>query len=199
MRDVKNFICRTLGLDGLLDDDFGMELLVARKIVSLDLKVVDVFEQIWLSGATHGGLDPAMPMVVVYRLQGLDGEATEPMVKNLKLQEESGTDPEMEFLHARTLLENDARGLRSLLRLLKLPMKSFSSGSRGEVGTNMLRLLLGNDQRLILPACALAGGTLLVLADTLARTMIAPEQLPVGVITALLGVPTFLFLLYRSR
>lgn len=43
------------------------------------------------------------------------------------------------------------------------------------------------------------GGTLLVLADTLARTMIAPEQLPVGVITALLGVPTFLFLLYRSR
>ncbi|MEE3267867.1 MAG: iron chelate uptake ABC transporter family permease subunit, partial [Pseudomonadota bacterium] len=39
----------------------------------------------------------------------------------------------------------------------------------------------------------------LVLADTLARTMIAPEQLPVGVITALLGVPTFLFLLYRSR
>ncbi|MCP1319259.1 iron chelate uptake ABC transporter family permease subunit, partial [Halomonas sp. 707B3] len=51
----------------------------------------------------------------------------------------------------------------------------------------------------ILPACALAGGTLLVLADTLARTMIAPEQLPVGVITALLGVPTFLFLLYRSR
>ena len=146
MRDVKNFICRTLGLDGLLDDDFGMELLVARKIVSLDLKVVDVFEQIWLSGAAHGGMDPAMPMVVVYRLQGLDGEATEPMVKNLKQQEESGTDPEMEFRHARTLLENDARGLRSLLRLLKLPMKTFSSGSRGATGTTMLRLLLAASQ-----------------------------------------------------
>ena len=77
-----------------------------------------------------------------------------------------------------------------------------TAGSFGFVGLvvpHMLRLLLGNDQRLILPACALAGGTLLVLADTLARTMIAPEQLPVGVITALLGVPTFLFLLYRSR
>ncbi|MEC7376728.1 MAG: iron chelate uptake ABC transporter family permease subunit, partial [Pseudomonadota bacterium] len=49
------------------------------------------------------------------------------------------------------------------------------------------------------PACALAGGTLLVLADTLARVVIAPEQLPVGVITALLGVPMFLYLLYRSR
>ena len=60
-------------------------------------------------------------------------------------------------------------------------------------------MMLGNDQRLILPACVMAGGALLTIADTLARTMMAPEQLPVGVITALLGVPTFLFLLYRSR
>jgi len=77
-----------------------------------------------------------------------------------------------------------------------------TAGSIGFVGLivpHMLRLVLGNDQRIILPACALAGGTLLVLADTLARTMIAPEQLPVGVITALLGVPTFLYLLHRSR
>lgn len=76
------------------------------------------------------------------------------------------------------------------------------AGSVGFVGLvvpHMLRLVLGNDQRLILPACALAGGTLLVLADTLARVVIAPEQLPVGVITALIGVPTFLYLLYRSR
>ncbi|MFW5824196.1 MAG: FecCD family ABC transporter permease [Marinobacter sp.] len=77
-----------------------------------------------------------------------------------------------------------------------------TAGSIGFVGLvvpHMLRLVLGNDQRLVLPACALAGGTLLVLADTLARVAIAPEQLPVGVITALLGVPTFLYLLYRSR
>ena len=77
-----------------------------------------------------------------------------------------------------------------------------TAGSIGFVGLivpHMLRLVLGNDQRIILPASALAGGALLVLADTLARTVIAPEQLPVGVITALLGVPTFLYLLYRSR
>ncbi|MBD3897601.1 iron ABC transporter permease [Halomonas sp. ML-15] len=81
-------------------------------------------------------------------------------------------------------------------------MAVTTAGSIGFVGLvvpHMLRLVLGNDQRLILPACALAGGTLLVVADTFARTMIAPEQLPVGVITALLGVPTFLYLLYRSR
>lgn len=77
-----------------------------------------------------------------------------------------------------------------------------TAGSIGFVGLivpHMLRLVLGNDQRIILPASALAGGILLVLADTLARTVIAPEQLPVGVITALLGVPTFLYLLHRSR
>ena len=77
-----------------------------------------------------------------------------------------------------------------------------TAGSIGFVGLivpHMLRLVLGNDHRIILPASALAGGTLLVLADTLARTVIAPEQLPVGVITALLGVPTFLYLLHRSR
>lgn len=77
-----------------------------------------------------------------------------------------------------------------------------TAGSVGFVGLivpHMLRLVLGNDQRVILPASALAGGALLTFADTLARTVMAPEQLPVGVITALLGVPTFLYLLHRSR
>ncbi|MBD2858680.1 iron ABC transporter permease [Spongiibacter sp. KMU-158] len=77
-----------------------------------------------------------------------------------------------------------------------------TAGSIGFVGLiipHMLRLVLGNDQRLILPASALAGGSLLTLADTLARSIIAPQQLPAGVITAMLGVPTFLYLLHRSR
>ncbi|WP_252109394.1 MULTISPECIES: iron ABC transporter permease [unclassified Halomonas] len=89
-----------------------------------------------------------------------------------------------------------------LLASLLTAMAVTTAGSIGFVGLvvpHMLRLVLGNDQRRILPACTLAGGTLLLLADTLARTLIAPEQLPVGVITALLGVPTFLLLLSRSR
>ena len=88
--------------------------------------------------------------------------------------------------------------LASLLTAAAVTMAG-SIGFVGLVVPHMLRLVIGNDQRLILPACALGGGTLLVLADTLARVVIAPEQLPVGVITALLGVPTFLYLLYRSR
>ncbi len=74
------------------------------------------------------------------------------------------------------------------------------AGSVGFVGLvvpHLLRLVVGNDQRLLIPAAALTGGSLLVLADTLARTIVAPQQLPVGVVTALLGVPVFLYLLNR--
>ncbi|WP_337957134.1 iron ABC transporter permease [Marinobacter sp.] len=88
--------------------------------------------------------------------------------------------------------------LASILTATAVTMAG-SVGFVGLVVPHMLRLVLGNDQRLILPACALAGGGLLVLADALARVVIAPEQLPVGVITALVGVPTFLYLLSRSR
>ena len=76
-----------------------------------------------------------------------------------------------------------------------------TTGAVGFVGLivpHALRLTIGNDQRVLLPACALAGGTLLLLADTLARTAFAPQQLPVGVVTALLGVPAFLYLLARK-
>ena len=62
-----------------------------------------------------------------------------------------------------------------------------------------MKLGWGNDQRLLLPAATLAGGSLLLLADTLARTVLAPQQLPVGVLTALIGVPVFLFLLGREK
>jgi iron complex transport system permease protein len=75
-----------------------------------------------------------------------------------------------------------------------------TAGSVGFVGLvvpHALRLVFGNDQRLLLPASALCGGTLLAIADTVARTAAAPIQLPVGIITALIGVPTFLVLLRR--
>jgi len=74
------------------------------------------------------------------------------------------------------------------------------AGSVGFVGLvipHLLRLLGLTDHRQLLPAAVLAGGSLLVLADTLARSAMAPQQLPVGVITAMLGVPVFLYLLHR--
>ena len=75
------------------------------------------------------------------------------------------------------------------------------AGSVGFVGLvvpHAVRLVIGNDQRWLMPAAAIAGGALLTFADTLARTLVAPAQLPVGVLTAIVGVPLFLWLLRRS-
>jgi len=76
------------------------------------------------------------------------------------------------------------------------------AGNIGFVGLivpHLMRLLVGSDHRVLLPAAAMFGGLFLVLSDTLARTVLAPRQLPVGVVTALLGVPLFLLLLNRAR
>lgn len=71
-------------------------------------------------------------------------------------------------------------------------------GFIGLVVPHALRMLWGSDHRLILPGSFLAGGTFLLLADTAARTVAAPAELPVGVITALVGVPFFVLLLRRA-
>lgn len=73
-----------------------------------------------------------------------------------------------------------------------------SVGFLGLVVPHILRMSIGSDHRLLLPATALAGACLLLLADTLARTLIAPQQLPVGVVTAFIGVPVFLWVLQKS-
>lgn len=76
-----------------------------------------------------------------------------------------------------------------------------ASGTIGFVGLivpHAIRLLWGSDHRFLLPASMLGGAAFLVLADTLARVAAAPTELPVGVITALLGVPVFVWLLRRG-
>jgi iron complex transport system permease protein len=75
-----------------------------------------------------------------------------------------------------------------------------TAGSIGFVGLivpHACRFALGPDHRLLFPSTALVGGSFLVIADTLARSILAPQQLPVGVITALIGVPVFLLQLHH--
>jgi len=71
-------------------------------------------------------------------------------------------------------------------------------GFIGLIAPHMLRLAGARDHRILVPGVILLGGTLLLVADALSRIVIAPRQLPVGILTALLGVPLFLYLLYRS-
>jgi iron complex transport system permease protein len=72
---------------------------------------------------------------------------------------------------------------------------SGTVGFVGLIAPHIVRLLLGPSHRTLLPAAALFGGSFVVLADALARTIVAPAELPIGVLTALVGGPFFLWLL----
>jgi iron complex transport system permease protein len=77
-----------------------------------------------------------------------------------------------------------------------------SAGMIGFVGIvvpHVLRLIAGPDHRFLLPASALLGGALLIGADTVARTAAAPAELPIGILTAAIGAPFFLWLLLRRQ
>jgi iron complex transport system permease protein len=76
-----------------------------------------------------------------------------------------------------------------------------ASGSVGYVGLivpHLVRLSIGSDNRLVVPFSAIAGAIFVVFADTIARTAIAPRELPVGAVTALIGAPMFIYLLRRG-
>ena len=171
-RDVKNFICASLDMHGLCDDDYGMELLVAGRIVSLDLDVADVYERVWRiaedarrrerddaaardddgdalgarsslrrrldddndddaydvpGGVGIGGANDS-PMTVTYRLQGLDGEATEEMISSVEKAEVDEADPEETYADTALLRRRD--GLSALLALVPL-----LSGKRDAAGS----------------------------------------------------------------
>lgn len=105
---------------------------------------------------------------------------------------------------AAALGENPARlrGIVYLTASLLTAVAVTLAGAIGFVGLivpHALRLLAGSDHRWLLPLAVLLGGSFLTLADTLARSLVAPIQLPVGVLTALLGVPVFLYLLGRTK
>ena len=74
------------------------------------------------------------------------------------------------------------------------------SGAIGYVGLlvpHAMRWIFGSDHRVLLPTAAIGGAIALVVADTLARTVVAPTELPVGAVTAIAGAPLFLYLLRR--
>jgi iron complex transport system permease protein len=72
-------------------------------------------------------------------------------------------------------------------------------GFVGLIVPHLVRLVLGADHRLVMPASALLGGSMLVAADIFARTLVVPAELPIGIVTSLAGGPVFLWLLLRRR
>ncbi|MDC7127254.1 MAG: iron ABC transporter permease [Spirochaetales bacterium] len=72
-------------------------------------------------------------------------------------------------------------------------------GFIGLVAPHLVRMIIGNDNRILVPAAGLVGAVLLVLADTIARTIMSPVILPVGAVTAFLGVPLFIYLIMKKN
>jgi iron complex transport system permease protein len=103
--------------------------------------------------------------------------------------------------HLGIAVERDKRRLLAAASLLTATAVSISGliGFIGLVVPHSVRMTAGPDHRRVLPASALAGAATLTLADLFARVVVAPAELPVGILTALGGGPFFLFLLYRTR
>jgi iron complex transport system permease protein len=103
------------------------------------------------------------------------------------------------------LLGVPVRGLRIAIDVVASVLTAAAVTTAGSIGfvglvtPHLVRLLVGSSHRAVIPAAALAGGSLLVIADLAARTIVAPRMLPVGALTAMLGVPLFLWLMHRQR
>lgn len=172
-----------------------------------------------LAGAATGLLtyladDPELRSIVFWTMGGLSGVLWEMVLGALPcILIAVGMAPllsrplnlfalgEAEARHLGVEVEQVKRGA-VLLAALATGAAVAMAGPIGFIGLivpHLIRLIAGPDHRLLLPACALGGATLLILADLLARTIAAPAEVPVGLITAFAGGPFFLVLILRSQ
>lgn len=149
----------------------------------------------WLMGGFGGRgwghLEVAAPFILIgYLLAHLRTRE----LNLLLLSEDEAWSLGVHVARARTLLVTAAT--------LMTAAAAAAAGLIGFVGLivpHLVRRLVGSDHRVLLPASALCGASLVVLADLAARTVVPPMEIPVGVVTALLGVPFFLWLLFRGE
>ena len=147
----------------------------------------------WLMGDFAFATDP-LPVLIVMALATIAAMAISRSLNVLATGEQQAA-----------LLGVAVGPMRSLLYFLSALLTAIAVTTAGTVGfvglvvPHLVRLATGADHRIVVPCSVLAGGSLLVISDTVARTVVSPRQLPVGAITALVGVPLFLILLRRSR
>ena len=147
----------------------------------------------WLMGDFSQGVNPTFALIGIVVL----GLLVAPLARDLNMLVRGNDNAK-----ALGVSVNFVRISVYLLASMATAISVTTAGSVGFVGLvipHLTRMIVGNDQRVLIPTAIFAGGIFLVLADTLARVLIAPQQLPVGVVTALIGVPVFLYLLNRTR
>lgn len=147
----------------------------------------------WLMGDFSQGVNPTIALIGLVVI----GLLTAPLARDLNVLIRGN-----DMAKSLGVSVNFVRIAIYLLASMATAVSVTTAGSVGFVGLvipHLTRMMVGNDQRILLPTAMLAGGIFLVLADAVARILIAPQQLPVGVVTALIGVPVFLVLLNRTR
>ena len=147
----------------------------------------------WLMGDLSGAAPKEIAVAALCLLAGFAILYTQARKLNLMLQGEETA------LHLGVNVMRTKYILLIIISLITAVAVSFAGiiGFVGIMVPHMMRLVFGSDHRLLLPAAALFGASFLVVADTLARILLAPAELPVGVITALCGAPYFIFLMRR--
>lgn len=147
----------------------------------------------WLLGDLSGTTTSLLAVAIIVAICGTAALASHARSLNLlMLGERDAFDLGVEVSRVRLIV--------FLAASLLVGSSVAASGSVGYVGLvvpHLVRLSLGSDNRIAIPAAAISGAVFVVIADTLARTIIAPRELPVGAITALIGAPLFVYLLKR--
>jgi len=147
----------------------------------------------WLLGDLSGSTKTLLPLVIVIAVLGAIALTINARSLNLlMLGERDAFDLGVEVRRVRIVV--------FVVASLLVGSSVAASGSVGYVGLvvpHLVRLSLGSDNRISIPAAALGGALFVIVADTVARTIIAPRELPVGAITALIGAPLFIYLLKR--
>ncbi|WP_072313338.1 iron ABC transporter permease [Agrococcus sp. Marseille-P2731] len=167
-------------------------------ITSLLIVTTDPFNQgkaiVWLAGSTYGrGFEDAVPVAVVLVIAGL-GMVW--MHRDLDLAQLDESTPR--------LLGVRLTAVQVVALALAVALASTAVAAIGVVAfvglvaPHAARALVGARHRVLLPLAAVLGGTLTLLADTLGRSLIAPAQLPAGIMTALVGIPYFIWLVLQA-
>ena len=148
----------------------------------------------WLLGDLSGASKALLPVAIVISLSGTIFLIFNARALNLlMLGERDAFDLGVEVGRVRTIV--------FVVASLLVGSSVAASGSVGYVGLvvpHLARLSLGSDNRISIPSAAIVGALFVIVADTIARIVIAPRELPVGAITALIGAPLFIYLLKKA-
>ncbi|MEK7829611.1 MAG: iron ABC transporter permease, partial [Acidobacteriota bacterium] len=180
-------------LAGVVLSTFLASMIALMTSVATNVKLRQI--TLWLLGDLSSGSYEGLVFVVVSVVVCLIGLMTQSRALNLMMVGERDA-------FALGVETARVRWVVHITASLVTGAAVAAGGAIGYVGLvvpHLVRLAVGADNRLVIPASALAGSLLVLLADTAARTVIAPRELPTGAITALVGAPVFIYLLLRSR